>query len=555
MCLSMVAKAYAHDEHRHPGGTPSSKETAFGRAGDSAKASRTVLVEMRDPYEYSPNRIEVRTGEIIRFVVVNAGQRMHEMVIGTLKELEEHNELMRKNPKDMHHDEAHMAHVGPGKSGVITWQFTQPGEFFFACMVDDHFDMGMSGKILVSGPPVAMAGAAAHGEHDHHAQQEMRAWYGPYAASRESSGTSWQPESSPHHGIHATFGEWSTMTHGFANLVYDDQGGPRGDTKTFVTSMLMVMGNRPVGEAGTFGLRAMLSADAAWGKGGYPLLLQTGETADGQTPLIDRQHPHDLFMELSASYSHRLSQASSVFAYFGLPGEPALGPPAFMHRFSGEDNPEAPISHHWLDSTHITYGVVTLGYVLGNWKLEGSVFRGLEPDEHRYDIETGKLDSASVRLSWNPTKDWALQVSRGHLVSPEQLHPEDDVDRTTASAIYHRDFGSTKWQTTLAWGRNTPSHGEATDAWLLESAVSFSNTHTIFGRAERAEKNELFLDGHETFRVGKLTAGYVYDFSAQRHLKLGVGGLVSKYSMPGELDSAYGSSPTSFMLFARAKIQ
>ena len=114
MCLSMVAKAYAHDEHRHPGGTPSSKETAFGRAGDSAKASRTVLVEMRDPYEYSPNRIEVRTGEIIRFVVVNAGQRMHEMVIGTLKELEEHNELMRKNPKDMHHDEAHMAHVGPG---------------------------------------------------------------------------------------------------------------------------------------------------------------------------------------------------------------------------------------------------------------------------------------------------------------------------------------------------------------------------------------------------------------------------------------------------------
>src|SRR5207344_2673260 len=143
----------------------------------------------------------------------------------------------------------------------------------------------------------------------------------------------------------------------------------RGDTKTFITSMLMVMADRAVGEAGTLGLRAMVSADAAFGKGGYPLLFQTGETADGQTPLIDRQHPHDLFMELAATYSVPLSATSSVFGYAGLPGEPALGPPAFMHRASGDDNPEAPISHHWLDSTHVTFGVVTLGYVLGGFKL------------------------------------------------------------------------------------------------------------------------------------------------------------------------------------------
>jgi len=557
LSLSAVMKAYAHDEHQHHDSSqPPSSETAFGRAGDPAKAARTILVEMRDSYQFSPNQIEVRTGEVIRFVVVNAGQQMHEMVIGTLKELEQHNELMRKNPKAMHHDEAYIAHVAPGKSGVITWEFTRPGEFHFACLVEDHFEMGMSGKIRVSGPPVVMAGAsAARGEHDHPMHESMRAWFGPYGASREASGTSWQPESSAHQGIHAQFGEWSTMTHGFANLVYDDQGGPRGDTKTFVTSMLMMMGNRPVGESGTFGLRAMLSADPAWGKGGYPLLLQTGETADGQTPLVDRQHPHDLFMELAASYSHRLSQTSSVFAYVGLPGEPALGPPAFMHRFSGEDNPEAPISHHWLDSTHITYGVVTLGYVLGDWKLEGSVFRGREPDENRYDIETGKLDSASVRLSWNPTKDWALQVSRGHIVSPEQLHPDDDVDRTTASAIYQRDIGGARWQTTLAWGRNQPSHGDTTDAFLLESALLFSRVHTIFARAERTDKNELFVDSHETFTVGKLTAGYIYDFRDQGHFRLGVGGLVSVYSLPGELDSAYGSSPTSYMLFARLKIQ
>src|SRR4051812_1232412 len=417
-------------------------------------------------------------------------------------------------------------------------------------------------------------GALAQGQHQHHdpaasdshaehaaqpAARPMSASYAPYAPTRESSGTSWQPEATPHEGLHARFGEWDTMTHGFANLIYDEQGGPRGDTKTFMTSMLMVMGNRPVGEAGTLGLRAMVSADPAFGKGGYPLLFQTGETGDGKTPLIDRQHPHDLFMELAASYSHRLSEQSSIFVYAGLPGEPALGPPAFMHRFSGEDNPEAPITHHWLDSTHITYGVVTLGYVLGEVKIEGSLFRGREPDQNRYDIETGKLDSASMRLSYNPTRNWAFQVSRGHIVSPEQLHPEDDVDRTTASAMFQYDFGDAKWQTTAAWGRNKPSDGNATDAWLLESSISLSNTHTFFARAERADKNELFLPGdprdHDTFTVGKLTGGYIYDFATDGHFKLGVGGLVSKYSLPSELDSTYGSNPTSFMVFARIKIR
>jgi hypothetical protein len=228
-----------------------------------------------------------------------------------------------------------------------------------------------------------------------------------------------------------------------------------------------------------------------------------------------------------------------------------------MHRFSGEDNPEAPISHHWLDSTHITYGVVTLGYVYDKVKMEGSLFRGREPDENRYDIETGKLDSTSLRLSYNPTKDWALQVSRGHIKSPEELHADADVDRTTASAIYHRSFGAASMQTTLAWGRNAPSHGETTNTYLLESAIRLSRTHTFFARAERSEKNELFLEGDpradEKFRVGKLSLGYVYDFPRDGHFRIGVGGLVSRYSLPSALDSVYGN-PTSFMLFARVKI-
>jgi uncharacterized cupredoxin-like copper-binding protein len=531
-----------HHAHDHSKGA----ETSFGRAADPAKAQRTIVVETRD-FEFSPSEITVKAGEIVRFVVTNAGKQPHEMVLGTMQDLKEHNEMMKQHP-GMHHDAPHMVHVAPGKSGIIVWQFTKPGEFYFGCFIENHFEIGMIGRIRVTGHPVS----------EESGQHEMRGMYGGYSMSRESSGTSWQPDASPHQGIHATYGDWSAMTHGFANLIYDRQGGPRGDRKTFSTSMLMMMGQRPVG-GGTLGLRAMVSADPLFGKGGYPLLLQTGETGDGRTPLIDRQHPHDLFMELAATYSHKISDNSSVFGYAGLPGEPALGPPAFMHRFSGEDNPEAPISHHWLDSTHIAYGVVTLGYVFRNMKIEGSAFRGREPDQFRYNIETGKLDSTSLRLSYNPAKSWALQVSRAHIKSPEQLHADDDVDRTTASVIYNRAFGASNWQTTLAWGRNAASHGTATNAYLLESAIRTSKTHTFFGRAERADKNELFLPGtafaQETFRVGKLSLGYLYDFPSDSHFKFGIGGLVSRFFLPSDLQSTYGGSPTSYMLFGRVKIK
>src|SRR6478672_4524478 len=164
------------------------------------------------------------------------------------------------------------------------------------------------------------------------------------------------------------------------------------------------MAQRPIG-GGTLQLRAMLSPEPLMGARGYPLLLASGETADGVTPLVDRQHPHDLFMELSASYSLRLSGRAGIFLYAGLPGEPAFGPPAFMHRLSIMDSPEAPISHHWLDSTHISFGVVTAGLVHGGWKLEASRFNGREPDQHRWNIETGPLDSTAIRLSWNPTRE------------------------------------------------------------------------------------------------------------------------------------------------------
>ncbi len=228
------------------------------------------------------------------------------------------------------------------------------------------------------------------------------------------------------------------------------------------------------------------------GATGYPLLLATGETADGVSHLVDRQHPHDLFMELAATYSRNITANSSVFVYAGLPGEPALGPPAFMHRTSGMDNPEAPISHHWLDSTHITFGVVTAGIVLDNWKFEASTFRGREPDQYRYDIEQPALDSFAGRVSWNPVRELSLQVSYGHLNSPEQLEPAVNENRLTASAIYTTPFGDGHlWSTTAAWGRKMLSPGNSLDAYLLESSAILKNNWTLFMRAERVAENEL----------------------------------------------------------------
>ena len=173
---------------------------------------------------------------------------------------------------------------------------------------------------------------------------------GPYPMERESSGTAWQPDASGHAGLMSMSGGWMLMAHGVLNLVYDHQSRPRGNDKAFASGMLMGMASHPLGN-GTVQFKAMFSPDPLMGPRGYPLLLASGETANGRDRLIDRQHPHDLFMELSGSYSYRLSSTDSVFLYFGLPGEPALGPPAFMHRFSAMDNPEAPITHHWLDST------------------------------------------------------------------------------------------------------------------------------------------------------------------------------------------------------------
>jgi hypothetical protein len=318
----------------------------------------------------------------------------------------------------------------------------------------------------------------------------------------------------------------------------------------------MAMAHRPLG-GGSLTLRGMISIDAFMGKDGYPLLFQTGETADGVTPLIDRQHPHDFLMELAAAYSYALNAATSVFVYAGYPGEPALGPPTFVHRFSGMDNPDAPLGHHWLDATHITFGVLTAGLVWNGLKLEGSLFNGREPDEHRWDFDPLRLDSTAFRLTWNPNARWSMQASWGSINAPEALEPDIDQERITASVIYNVPLASGNWQTTFAWGRNDKEPGDPTNALLLESALAW-NAHTVFGRVEHTEKDELFEEGHplhhQTFGVWKFSLGYVYDVPIMRHVKLGVGAVGSAHAFPEELNPYYESNPLSGTVFVRLKL-
>ena len=419
-------------------------------------------------------------------------------------------------------------------------------------------DRGVRRMTKMDMPTKSMPGMSMPGMSMPGMTSRMNGLYGPYPMAREASGTSWQPDAAEHRGIEVMRGPWMVMLHGMADLISDHQGGPRGDDKVYSANMLMGMAQRPLA-AGTLGLRAMVSAEPATiGRSGYPLLLQTGETADGRTPLIDRQHPHDLFMELAASYS--LSKDDrSIFFYGGLPGEPALGPPAFMHRFSGMVIPQAPLTHHWLDSSHITFGVLTAGAVLDRIKVEASAFRGREPDQDRWNIEAPKLDSHSFRLSVNPTVRWALQGSYGRLKSPEQLEPDVNQDRTTASAIYARELRSGHWEATLAWGRNRNRPGHTLDAFSAEAAAEMRKRHAVFVRLERVEKDELFVEpdprSGQVFDVGEFTAGYRYDFWKREHLVVGAGAAGTLAHIPRELRDAYGRSPTSGVVFMRAAVK
>lgn len=385
---------------------------------------------------------------------------------------------------------------------------------------------------------------------------------------RESSGTAWVPDSSPVYARMKMYKDGGMlMLMGSAFLRYTRIGSDRdvsaagkGSRQRFdAPNMFMLMYSRPIDERSQFGFRTMVSLDPIIQRGyGYPLLYQSGELFHGQ-PIHDRQHPHDFISELAVSYSYKFNDQNSVYLYAGYPGEPALGPPTFMHRTSASNNPDAPISHHWQDATHITWGVITGGVSFGKFKLEASAFRGEEPNENRWDFDRPRLDSFSGRLSWNPGKNWAVQVSHGYLKNPEPSELDLKILRkTTASAIYNKRFSDTRnWASTFAWGQNY-GNGQRTNSFLFEGNYDFDR-NAVFGRVERVQKSghDLVLDHadeHKIFWVGAYSLGYVRDIFSEKGIDVGLGGQVTFNQNPTALVPYYGGTAhTGYQVFVRIR--
>jgi len=405
-------------------------------------------------------------------------------------------------------------------------------------------------------------------KHDHHMDHDtmdMGSMTHAYSVNlpmfRNGSGTAWAPDASPMYGymIHAK--KWMLMFHGnvFARFNYQDftGKGTRGGYQFDAPNWFMFMGQRKFGKRHLFHFSTMFSLDAIFARGsGYPLLFQSGEAYNGGA-IVDRQHPHDLFSELSVSYSFAINKKMDVFAYLGYPGEPALGPVAFMHRPAALYNPDAPLSHHWIDATHITFGVGTLGFRYDNLKLEGSIFNGREPNSERFGFDTPQFNSWSVRLSYNPIKYLALQVSHGFLKSPEELEPNIDVRKTTASAQFSMPIKQHWLNATAVWGMNSPIGQQSQHAFLFEAAWQFKRLG-VHSRYEFVQKSTHDLSLDETifphdglFPVNALTIGLNYDVLKVIKTRLAVGGQFTTYFADSRLDPVYGKSPMALEVYLR----
>jgi hypothetical protein len=377
--------------------------------------------------------------------------------------------------------------------------------------------------------------------------------------TRLGSGTSWQPQAAPHYGWHFVRGSWTLMVHGVAYAEYDKQLGARGDDQFGSINWGMLMAMHSLA-GGMLHLHGMLSAEPATiGSAGYPLLLQSGESYRGQT-LHDRQHPHDLFMELAAIYEHPIAQNLALSLYVAPVGEPAIGPVAFPHRPSAASDPLAPLGHHWQDATHITYGVLTLGMFSRTWKVEGSIFNGREPDEHRTDIETRKLDSYAGRIFFNPNANWSYSASTAYIASPEVLHPDESLHRYAASIMNTRLLGARgEWSTSVIYGANAVSGASLANSALVETDASVDGVDTFFGRAEFVQKSAQDLvvaDESESRRydIGALTLGYSREIIRARGLTLGASILGTLSVVPGSLEATYGTRyPKGYAIFLRLR--
>jgi len=347
---------------------------------------------------------------------------------------------------------------------------------------------------------------------------------------------------------------WEVMAHGVIFAGYNQQGGARGEGKAESVNWGMLMEQHTLGD-GTILLRQMFSAESLTSPHpGFPELFQTGETYHGEA-LVDHQHPHNVFSELSLLYTLPLSEKVSWEFYGGPAAEPALGPVVYLHRTSASELPLAPLSHHLQDSTHTSFGVVTTGFVIDRVKLEGSAFNGREPNEERWSIQPAALDSWSGRASVAPGRDWTAQYSVGRLEHPEALEPGSQW-RQTASVEYDHPLAAGNWATSLVWGRvHKIATGVNLNGYLLESTLNFLRRDYAFTRLELVDKDELFPQAavHPAYRIGAYTFGGVRDLLQNRAWQLGLGGDVTVYSKPAALDAAYGSYPVSFQIFLRMR--
>lgn len=391
---------------------------------------------------------------------------------------------------------------------------------------------------------------------------------------REASGTAWNPDSSPVYGKirMSSDNDAMFMLMGTGFVRYTSIGSARNvsvagkgnRSRVDAPSMFMLMGSAVTSDRSQVGFRVMASLDPLIERGyGYPLLYQSGEQFRGQ-PIHDRQHPHDLVSELAITYSFKFSDKRSFYIYAGLPGEPALGPPMYLHRLSGMNIPDAPIGHHWQDATHISLGVVTAGFSFGKAKIEASAFNGREPDSNRWNFDKPRLDSFSARFSFNPTKNLALQVSHGYIKNPERSEPEVHVlRRTTASAIYNKKLDENRnWASTLVWGQNY-ANGERSNSFLFESNYDVLK-NSVFGRFETVKKSghDLVLTpplDHSEFWVTKFSAGYIRDLVQGKGLDVGLGGMLTWNHNPAPLSGVYGGTDHGgwqvYMRFRPSKVK
>lgn len=413
-----------------------------------------------------------------------------------------------------------------------------------------------------------------HGEMNHGNHAAMGAMSHAFSLSlpmnRNGSGTSWLPDATPMYAYMKHSGDWMLMLHGSVFLRYTgtnlNNPGKRGGSRFSAPNWVMGMAQRQVGRNGLLLLRAMVSLDPVTEGGrGYPLLFQTGESYRGQ-PIVDGQHPHDIVSELAVGYTQRLSPKADLSLYVGYPGEPALGPTAFMHRISAYSNPDAALGHHWQDATHITFGVATLGFRYGKFKLEGSNFTGREPDENRSGFDKPRFDSYSARLQFAPSANWTMQVSRGFLKNPEVAHP-GDVIRTTASVMHSKPLGGFNryWTSALVWGMNQGDGHHAEHSVLAETNVQL-NRWAVYGRYEFVQKSseELFSlyarfaeTPHPsypwglTFDIHAFTLGFNRQIAYFANTMLHAGAQATVHATDPWLELEYGKNPVSAQVYLR----